>query len=100
MKKSREEVERLKRDWLEDPVFDLEDATGFEEHRSELATFAEKSKEGWRKREEDRVAARAAELECSPRTLLYIEQLERSVSRLSADFDALRDSLGIESPRP
>lgn len=39
MIKTREEVEELKRKWEENPVFDLEDAEGFEEYKEELILY-------------------------------------------------------------
>ena len=99
MNKSRAEVEDLKRRWAEDPSFDLEDTPGFESYRAELATFAETAKARWKEQEEQRVATRAAELECSPRTLLFIEGLEREIKTLAQSVESLRDELQ-GSPRP
>ena len=37
--KSREEIEALKTDWLNDGICDLENSEGFEAHREELLSF-------------------------------------------------------------
>lgn len=42
--KTREDVEHLKHDWLNDPCFDLEDTEGFEEYRDELLAFSNECK--------------------------------------------------------
>lgn len=36
MPKTREEIDKLKREWEQDPIYNLEDADGFEEYREEL----------------------------------------------------------------
>jgi hypothetical protein len=38
-KKTLEEIEKLKRDWKDDPCWDIEDTVGFEEHKEELLDF-------------------------------------------------------------
>jgi hypothetical protein len=37
--KTREEVEELKRQWIQDGIFDLYEVEGFEEYREELIEF-------------------------------------------------------------
>lgn len=100
MSKSRAEVERLKREWSADPVFDLEDTPGFEAYRAELETFARTSRERWQQQEEQRLATRAAELECSPKTLAYIEQLERGIAQLSEEMASIKQNLPSNGMRP
>lgn len=39
MSKSKEELDKLKKDWLEDPIWDIEDSSGFAEHHDELLIF-------------------------------------------------------------
>lgn len=48
-KRTREEIEALKDDWLADGCWDIEDSIGFEEHREELLAFRKKIE---KKREE------------------------------------------------
>jgi hypothetical protein len=45
--KTREEVESLKRSWRNDPIWDIEDTEGFEEHREELLAFRVEMEEKW-----------------------------------------------------
>lgn len=47
MDKTREEIETLKANWLEDPVWDLEDTEGFEAHEAELKAFAKEWTDKW-----------------------------------------------------
>ena len=57
--KKREEVEFLKKNWEQDPCWDIELTEGFEEFEEELFLFREKKEKEWeikleRKKEEDR----------------------------------------------
>lgn len=60
---TREQIEKLKENWLKDPDWDIEDREGFEEHREELLLFHQQMSEKWHaeflKKEEERIAARA-----------------------------------------
>lgn len=47
--KTEEEVRALKVNWQADPMWDIEDTEGFEEHREELLAFRQKCEEGWAK---------------------------------------------------
>jgi hypothetical protein len=47
--KTSEQVEALKRNWLNDPVWDIEDTPGFEAHRDELAAFHQQMRAEWGK---------------------------------------------------
>ncbi len=48
MTKTREEVEQLKRSWVRDSCFDLDDCEGFEEYRAELAAFQTEQEGRWK----------------------------------------------------
>lgn len=41
------EVEALKKNWFADPIWDLADTEGFEEHRAELEQFEKESQAQW-----------------------------------------------------
>jgi hypothetical protein len=47
MTKTREEIEQLKKSWAADPIWDIEDSEGFEEHRDELAKFHLQKRVEW-----------------------------------------------------
>ena len=46
-KPTREEVEKLKADWIEDPCWDIFDTEGFEAYAFELSEFQEEMEEKW-----------------------------------------------------
>lgn len=47
MKKTTEEIEKLKASWLADPCWDIEDTEGFEDHREELLAYHEQVRSEW-----------------------------------------------------
>ena len=46
--KTPEQIEALKKDWLNDPCWDIEYAEGFEAHKEELKNFSDEQEEKWR----------------------------------------------------
>lgn len=47
--RSKEDIDNLKRDWLNDGSWDIYDAEGFEEHREELMKFQEDKEIEWQR---------------------------------------------------
>ncbi len=47
--KTEQEVHELKANWQADPIWDIEETEGFEEHRAELVEFRLKCEENWTK---------------------------------------------------
>lgn len=45
--KTREEIEKLKRDWSADPNWKIEETKGFEEYKTELYIFNLETKNAW-----------------------------------------------------
>lgn len=70
------QIDELKRAWIEDPCFDLENAEGFEEHRADLLA--------WRL-EYRAMYAKAAELGVPGNTALaaYVIALEKRIDELA-----------------
>jgi hypothetical protein len=98
--RSREELEKLKADWLGDDCWNLEDAEGFEDHRDELAAFREASQAERKQQEQQRREARAAELGCSVALLTTIEGLKSQLDRLEQKVEKTEDYiLGRIPPR-
>lgn len=60
---TRDEIEKLKKNWLADPCWDLENEDGFGEHREELLKFRLETESAWQLVEEDRIARRARVVE-------------------------------------
>ena len=82
VKKTPAEVEELKKDWLDDPHWDLAETEGFEVHREELAEFEERAHARW---ERDRVFRRhmkAIRLECSVEVSEELSLLKHMINRL------------------
>lgn len=59
---TREAVERLKKNWLADPCYDLEDVEGFEEHRDELLAYRLGWEATWKQEHQDYLARYAEHL--------------------------------------
>jgi len=49
--KTRQEVEDLKKQWMIDPIWDLEQTEGFEDYKIELEIFSLKQKLVWARNE-------------------------------------------------
>lgn len=47
MKKTEEQIEKLKESWLKDPCWDIEDTEGFEDHVDELLLFHKEQDAKW-----------------------------------------------------
>lgn len=59
-RKTREEVEALKANWLYDPIWDLGDEEGFEEYWDELNAFRIETKAEWEREYQDTLKAARA----------------------------------------
>jgi len=83
-KKSRGQVEHLKRCWLADPCFDLYAEEGFEEYRKELTDFQRKQELLWKAEEEGRRRERARKMGIPDNLELadYIRLLEHRITQL------------------
>ena len=60
---TQDEIEKLKKNWLKDPCWDLELTEGFEEHEVELLAFRKEHDIEVQQKEEDRIARRARVVE-------------------------------------
>jgi hypothetical protein len=48
MPKTREEIEHLKMNWLEDACWDIETTEGFEEYKNELESYRKEMEDKWK----------------------------------------------------
>jgi len=80
--KTREEVEALKNEWLQDPCWDIDDTEGFEDYRDELAAYQAEVEAAKDAEYNARINAKAAMLGCSPAVAAVIESLERRIAAL------------------
>lgn len=62
MSKTVEEIEALKRNWIADPLWDIENTEGFEEYAAELLAFSEEKKAEWIKSHERKMKQRLLEV--------------------------------------
>jgi hypothetical protein len=58
---SREDVERLKRDWYDDPIWDIYNTEGFEAYTEELRIYQKECEEIWEEKSRERMAKTDAE---------------------------------------
>ena len=76
------EVHELKRQWLADPCWDIEETEGFEEHREELLSFRMAAEKRWEEQRLRRITQRAMDLRCSIELARYILELEERLAKL------------------
>ena len=76
--KTRQQVEKLKTDWIEDPVWDIFDTEGYESYREELESFQAEWEEKWKMEREKDLRERAERLGIPGRLSLanYKDKLE------------------------
>lgn len=53
-KRTPQEIEQLKKNWLANPEWDIEDTEGFETHREELLAFRNEKRAEWEAKQEER----------------------------------------------
>lgn len=87
MPKSFYEIKALKENWKGDPIWDIEDTEGFEEHRQELLTYRLGMEASWTKQNEERLQKCAVELGCSVNLVRHIEILEYRLEKLEEKTD-------------
>lgn len=93
--KSREEVQRLKSQWIDDPCWDLEDTPGYEEYYEELLACRQNQERKWALLEDIRLRDLAIKYGIPGKTKLaaYIESLEDQIERLNWKNDVLTRQL-------
>ncbi|SHH06236.1 hypothetical protein [Tepidibacter thalassicus] len=75
----RTDVEKLKKGWLDDPCWDIEDTEGFEEYKDELLKFRLEQEKKWEKEieiEEKEIDEKARELGIEGLYRLILEHRE------------------------
>lgn len=92
--RTRKEIVELKRGWLEDPHYDLEDAEDFEAHAEELLAFRKAMEAKWKAESDEReralVEAKMAEIGIEdPRIAAVVISLERRISDLEDHIKSL-----------
>jgi hypothetical protein len=82
--KSKRQIAHLKRQWLADPSWDIEDTQGFEDYAVELARFRVEQEKKWAEERQTSLLAKSASLGCYGNTILaaYIERLENRLAEM------------------
>lgn len=101
--KSLYEIEQLKRDWKNDPCYDIENTEGFEDHYEELKAFSDKCKKHWKQEAEAREKAEIQQLESELSRigtlglLRMIKELQEQVSELNEKHFCLLEEVARQS---
>lgn len=84
MSKSREDIERLKVNWMGDPCWDIWTTEGFEEHQVELKEFQVSMEAEWNRVRYDEISQKAENLGFPNNLKLaeVIEVLEKQIEEL------------------
>lgn len=83
--KTRQDVEELKRNWLNDPCWDLDysdDDPDWGDYAYELYEFQKEWEHKWAERKEKQLAGKAIHLNCSVELVKYLESLEYRIKEL------------------
>jgi hypothetical protein len=88
--RTADEIAELKRNWTNDPCWDIEDTEGFEYHYMELRRWREALEDQRRVNEINRVTTRGAHLGFTYDQMRFMENLERQIRTLRQEIDALR----------
>lgn len=92
---TREDVEKLKREWKYDPCWDLEITEGFEEYREELKQYSEKIQQENQQRWEETRKEQAAKYGVEYNSPLHrvIETFEHRLDQIEQSIEKLRDNI-------
>ena len=82
----REDIERIKREWISDPCWDLEDTPGYEAVRTELHAFVSMIMSHQKTKVSAKILARAEQLGCSIQVARHIIQLEERLQAVEKNL--------------
>lgn len=101
MGKTRNEIDSLKRDWVNDPCWDLEDTEGFEDCKEELKEFQDRMEQMWReeREEEERKAYEMAEKLGVIGLYKLIKNQEETILKHSRVLELIMDGKNLEAYR-
>ena len=90
--KTRKEIDDLKHNWICDPCWDIETASGFEDHIEDLKSYREYMQDLWRKQYEEHVINEMDRKGITDRaTFDYLKKLENTIERLEERISKLED---------
>ena len=92
MTKTLQDIERLKKDWFDDPCWDIENTDGFEEYASELKEYRLYCEDVWltKRRNELEKKADLLGFPGNPFIAKYIERLEDRITSLEEIVENIR----------
>jgi len=92
--RTAEEIEALKSNWRNDPIWDIEDTEGFELHRDELVAYRLAWEARWKLQREQRLAKFANPLGLQNNLALaeYLMRQETTIETLKETLDSLTRS--------
>lgn len=101
MKRTIEELEKLKCEWEKDPIWDIEDTEGFEEHTLELTEFRLRCEQKWARRYQEEETERERKAEALGVKGLYrlVEQLQEQLARHQKGIICLADGEKLQAFR-
>ena len=82
IKMNKEQVEKLKKDWEQDPTWDLEKTEGFENYHDELLAYRLQREKKWKEKFQADITERAKSLNCSAELIKYLKFLEQRIDEL------------------
>lgn len=88
MSPTRSDIDALKANWLNDPIWDLENTEGYEAHRAELLQFRQDCEAEWAAKQREKEAQIDGEAD-----VLGVRGLYRKVLALEAFEKRHRDAL-------
>lgn len=82
--KSKEEILELKNAWRNDPVWDIEDTEGFEEHYDELLAYRKRVEQKWEDQRNRELVLKAEKIGVPGNVTLakYIDYMEWRIKQL------------------
>lgn len=95
MAKTKDEIDKLKRSWADDPSWDLEETEGFEAHREDLLSFRRFVETERLAQREMAIQAGMRTYECSRGTFLVIEIMQQQISAASRRIEELENHFGL-----
>jgi len=90
MEKTREEIEDLKAQWKADPIWDVWNTEGFEDHYDELSTFQMVCEVEWKQQAENEFAEFQKLIGTKNKKLSkYLYAMAKKIQKLEADLSVL-----------
>ena len=90
-----EELESLKANWRNDPIWDIEDTDGFDLHRDELVAYRLEWQARWKAQQEQRLLQFASPLGLENNLALaeYMMRQEATIEELKSNIQHLQERL-------